>query len=110
METTPPMDPKTSQPVPEIRRPVHWFLLVGVILGPPVLTWLAALAKIDPVAVAIPFLGGIAAAVVSGAAFLRHFGRTSALKVLIGLACAFVFGLVTFVLCFVGCSMGGFQF
>ena len=105
------MNPEPSEPGPEIaRRPIRWFLLVSVILGPPVLTWLAALAKINPVAVAIPFIGGIAAAVVTGTAFLRHFERTSALKLVIGIVCALILGVVTFGLSFAGCSIGGFEF
>ena len=111
MEPIPPMNPEPSRQGPDIApHPIRWVVLVGMILGPPVLTWLAALAKFNPVAVAIPFLGGMAAAVVSWRAFLGHFGRTSALKVLMGIVCAFILGVVTFALSFAGCSIGGFEF
>jgi len=86
-----------------------FFLLL---LGPPVLTLLAAALGGDndrSAPIAIGLCGGGAGGIACGLLLGRRVGQTLTTKIMLGLVMAAVMAPVCIFLCFIGCSMGGWQ-
>lgn len=107
--------PNVPQPVPEVAtvRPwgrFQWIVLGAALLGPPVLTALAA--KLDRNGAAAPalmFLGGAVGGLVAGVMLGCRFGSTTPAKVMLSILLAGVCVVAVVALSGFGCAVGGFQ-
>ncbi|MCC6233813.1 MAG: hypothetical protein IT580_14280 [Verrucomicrobiales bacterium] len=103
------------QPLPEI--PVaspwgrfHWTVLGAALLGPPVLTTLAAmLDRNGAAAPAMMFLGSAAGGLVAGVMLGCRFGRSAPTKVVLSLLLVGVSTVAVVCLSGFGCAVGGYQ-
>lgn len=94
-------------PVPRPR--INWFLLVGCLLAPAVLSSFGALGKSDGLAVGGVVFGALGAGIVCGVLMGRRFGSNTGARVGLGIVFTCVFGAVSFVLGFFGCMAAGFN-
>lgn len=88
---------------------LNWLLFLGVLLAPAVAALLGAMGKFEGLAVGSPLVGGGLAGIVCGVLLGRHVGRTSGARLWLGILFVAVFAVVSFMLSFFGCLLGGFQ-
>ncbi|HEU5072403.1 MAG TPA: hypothetical protein VFV96_18535 [Verrucomicrobiae bacterium] len=102
--------PLPGEAPPMAVRRINWFLFFAVLLAPPVLTLLTAMAGWQSFPVACPFVGGALAGLVCGIQLARRLGQTTNAVVLLSFAFFIVFGALSFALCFTGCLLGNYNF
>lgn len=102
--------PECGAPMPPpLPRPrINWFLFLGCLLTPAVLSALGALGKSDGLAIGSVVFGSLVAGVICGVLMGRRFGSNPGARVGLGMLFTCVFGAVSFVLGFFGCMAGGF--
>jgi hypothetical protein len=107
--------PNPPQPVPEVAAVrtwgrFHWTVLGTALMGPPVLTALAAmLDRKGAAAPAFMFLGGIAGGLVIGVMLGCRFGKSTPAKVLLSVLLVAVSAVAVVSLSGFGCAVGGYQ-
>lgn len=97
----------TTPPLPRPR--INWFLLVGCLLVPAVLSATGALSNSAGVAIGSVVFGSLVAGIVCGVLMGRRFGQNTGARVGLGIVFTLVFGAVSLVLGFFGCMAGGFN-
>ncbi len=88
----------------------QWWLFLGALFGPPVLTALAAmLDHRGPAAAALMFLGGAAGGLVVGVMLGCRLGKTTPTKALLSVVLAGISVVAVVALSGFGCALGGYQ-
>jgi len=103
------LEPEAQRRPPEKFRTIPFFLLL---LGPPVLTLLAAALGGDSeesASIPIGLLSGGAGGIACGILLGRRIGRTWLTKIMLGLMLVAVMAPVCIFLCFMGCTLGGWK-
>lgn len=101
--------PPNPIPPPVSRPRLNWFLFFGCLLAPALFSALGALGKSEGVAIGSVVFGSLVAGIVCGVMMGRRFGNNPGARVGLGIAFTCVFGVVSFVLGFFGCMIGGFN-
>jgi len=113
-QNAPPQKIDSVDPGEKLLAPVKFRVVVFflVLLGPPVLTMISALlihAQNQSGSVVIGFFGGGATGIACGIMLGLRLGRTLPARVALCLLFAAVMTFVCIMLCFIGCSLGGYQ-
>jgi hypothetical protein len=101
--------PEKEQKVQPTAYKINWLLFWLVLLAPAAISFLAAMAKMDNIAILCPIVGGGIAGIFCATMLARRIGRTTESKILLGLLFSILLPLFSFGLGFAGCSLGGFQ-
>lgn len=88
---------------------INWFVFLLVLLAPALLSALGAQIKSDGLAVGGVLVGSLVTGIICGVLMGRRFGRTTGSRTALGIIFTFVFGAVSLLLGFFGCSLGGFN-
>lgn len=108
---TPTTEPPVAfEPPPSPPPKLHWPVLLGALLLPPILTLVTAQAGWKDFPVWFPFIGSALAGLVCGILLGRRLGKTTTAVVLLSILFVIVFAALSFALCFGGCLVGGYQF
>ena len=110
MNSSAPEPPTTIEPAPRPPR-VNWLLFLACLLGPAALTCLAVLLdqSSNSPAPGVSIFGGALGGVGCGVLLGRRFGRTTGLKILLGVIFAVVCGIASIAIATVGCMASGYQ-
>ena len=96
-------------PAPHPRR-LNWIAFLALLLGPGVLTSLAALADMHrDAAPSVAVIGGVLGGMGCGILLGRRIGRNSARRVIMGLALGGLCAVASITLAMFGCLAGGYQ-
>ena len=87
---------------------MNWWLFFAILLLPAVLALISSLLKLESLSVAAPLFGGPIAGIICGILLARRIGRTTATRIGLGFSFIALFAFLSFVLGFVGCTVGGF--
>ena len=87
---------------------INWRKFFGVLLAPAVVSLLASATGADPVAVLAGLLGSAGAGIACGVMLANGSDATPAKKVLLRIVFSIVFGVLSLLLSFFGCAVGGF--
>jgi uncharacterized protein YacL len=104
-----PNPPENSALESKSSRPINGFLVAGLILGPALLSLVAAMAKLESLAASIPVVGGILGGIICGVLFGGRMGKSVGVKVALGFLFAIIFFVLTLGLGFFGCMLGGYS-
>ncbi|MSU57497.1 MAG: hypothetical protein EXS35_04835 [Pedosphaera sp.] len=91
------------------QRPLNGWIFFPLLLAPPVIGLLGALARIEALAIGGPVFGGGLAGIVCGIMLARRVGRMPGMQVALAFLFVPLLGFVSFILGFFGCMLGGFQ-
>lgn len=95
-------------PLPPARR-VNWFVVLGVLLAPALISLLGAKIDSDGLAVGGTFVGALVSGITNGVLLGLGLGKTTGLRVLLGIVFTVVFGILSLTLACFGCALGGFN-
>lgn len=110
MNPEPPLPSATPEPTPARWTSFPWLLFLGAILGPPLLTTLAAsMDRKGGAAPALMFLGGAAGGLAAGVMLGCRIGKTPTTKALWSVVLAGVLAVAVVTLSGLGCAMGGYK-
>jgi len=91
---------------------INWLIFISALLIPPMLTMLSALltgSRNDPVSPVVGLCGGVAAGIYCGVVLGLRFGETSLGRIVCGVLLSMPMVIVCVMLCFFGCTIGGYQ-
>jgi hypothetical protein len=98
---------QTSKPEAPNRAQLNWPAVFVLLLLPAALAFTGALMNVDALAIACPLGGSLISALIFGDMIGRRFGKTLLARIVLGIACAAVFGCLALGLSFGGCALGG---